>query len=770
MRHILWSGPRESDIEGLDSLICASTTIFGQNQGSNRAYSKHIHARLNHNQHDCLSDDYANERVAELIEAYPDLKILYYNPLYSQFLLPCYRERVIGCNDLSLLELLDSKSDMRRIAGRSIPIVPFQIVDNLKQLKNAMPSLEKGFTYILQENHSSGGNGTHIINQGNAEDLFTKFDPTKEYFVAPYIKKSISINIHCAIFEQDIVMFPGSIQLVKEVGQRIVYLGADYITFQNLSDEIKEAIRFNSKQLCRTLQGMGYRGVLGIDFLLVEQQPLFLEINARFQASTVLLNKAFRDQGLPSMQEIHLSAFECNICKDRVAFESVRVPYSMVSYTAETWKKDVNVLTSIPSSDLKDIVFDGFDPSETIQRGAYLFRVTFQTNLCSLTPDGTVGIYENLFDIDDNFSAGIYTKDPLHIKISLLNQGVVFTQNATNYLKKQGDVRQAVFSAVDLTILDGLQVNCPSDVKFVTFTPWKIDLVNNDELKLFYRDTEICTVIPDMADPYMKQLTQSGIPYQSISFWATDRLRIHHTVSCIFKNNEIGCRFCEVPKQEVTCGVEDIFEVIDFYLENANTFRHFLIGGGSEPLDNEAEHITEIVKHIREKSNKPIYLMCLPPRNKSVLKMWYEAGVTEVAFNLELFDRSLARYYMPGKGSIPLNQYLTALRDAVALWGSCGKVRTLFIAGLEKTDSLLQGLETVAALGVMPIISVFRALKGTDTQNIVPPSNDWLLALFKQGEHICAEYNLHLGPSCSACQNNTLSLPFDMLSQKTDEY
>ena len=154
--------------------------------------------------------------------------------------------------------------------------------------------------------------------------------------------------------------------------------------------------------------------------------------------------------------------------------------------------------------------------------------------------------------------------------------------------------------------------------------------------------------------------------------------------------------------------------------------------------------------------------MCLPPRDLSVIKTWHDAGVTEIAFNLELFNRDLAERYMPGKGKFPLSQYLSALENSVLLWGSGGDVRTLFIAGLESTESLLQGIEAVASRGIMPILSVFRALKGTETENIVPPANRWLLDLFKNGERICQRYQLHLGPSCPACQNNTLSLPFDL--------
>ena len=107
-----------------------------------------------------------------------------------------------------------------------------------------------------------------------------------------------------------------------------------------------------------------------------------------------------------------------------------------------------------------------------------------------------------------------------------------------------------------------------------------------------------------------------------------------------------------------------------------------------------------------------------------------------------------------------LVKYFDAFDEAVTLWGRTGNVRTLFIAGLETKESLLQGIEAVCAHGVMPILSVFRALNNTIMEDNVPPSNEWLYDLYAKGEAICNRYNLHLGPSCPACQNNTLSLPF----------
>lgn len=78
-------------------------------------------------------------------------------------------------------------------------------------------------------------------------------------------------------------------------------------------------------------------------------------------------------------------------------------------------------------------------------------------------------------------------------------------------------------------------------------------------------------------------------------------------------------------------------------------FRHFLIGGGTYSKDGGWNIILNITKYIRSKCNKDIYLMSIPPKELSILDKLKDAGITEVAFNLEMFDRNLAQNIMPGK-------------------------------------------------------------------------------------------------------------------------
>lgn len=156
--------------------------------------------------------------------------------------------------------------------------------------------------------------------------------------------------------------------------------------------------------------------------------------------------------------------------------------------------------------------------------------------------------------------------------------------------------------------------------------------------------------------------------------------------------------------------------------------------------------------------------MSVPPENLGILNDYYDAGLNEVAFNIEIFDRASATKYMPGKGRIPLEEYQNALLHSVELWGNTGNVKCLLVYGCESNNSFLQGVQWLASHGIQPVISVFRPLRNTDMENIIPPEIKMLTALFYRAQIICQSFGLVLGPDCILCQNNTLSIPTDKFS------
>jgi predicted DNA-binding transcriptional regulator len=750
---IVWIGVRESDISDCANLFSKSITIFGSNEGNNHSYCSNKEIRIDHNEPASVPNIFWKENMYKCLNVNPDTYFLYYNPLLSFEMDEELQNRSICVNSMSILLLLNNKARMREIVKSiGISIVPFQWI----QSERLLPKYQNGF--VLQQNCSSGGYGTYLYSAEEREQLIEQIKTQDNNFISPYIPNSIPVNQHFIISDNQIIPFPGSVQIVYPIGAsptKLLFMGSDYIAYQSIDSKITQQIIECGHTISLMLQKLGYRGVIGYDYLITLSDVLFLEANGRFQASTHLLNTALHDNNYISMQEMHLLSFK-NDCRN-ISLSPFKVPYSFVSYLHGTFPSNLHCLTN-SSRDIYAIYLDGYQSEQHIQSNAYMFKVVFNTNVMNVFPNSTLKHHVNLLPNSKEINRKIINRDLLSIKISLLNQGVVLAENAK---QKRAQWKDGVFDSFDIKISDKLYINCPNNGKLQQLTPWVIDIDSQEKLSLSYLGTPIISIEIDEINPYANRKTSNGVYFSDASFLATDRLRINHCSSCLFKLQNKGCNFCDMPKKTQNIALDDIFEIIDFYEDNNGKFRHYLIGGGSQA--DEYTKIIKIAKYIRKKTQKPIYAMCLPITEDRILHEMYAAGVTEIAFNIEIFDPTIARKHMPGKGEIPREKYFVALEKATKYWGKQGNVRSLIIVGLEPENNYLKGIERLSSIGVMPIISVFRPLINTPMYNMLPPNNDWLRNIYYQSEDICSDYGLHLGPDCVFCQNNTLSLPLSDL-------
>ena len=66
-----------------------------------------------------------------------------------------------------------------------------------------------------------------------------------------------------------------------------------------------------SNTIATQVRKMGYRGILGIDYILTENKDIkFMELNPRFQSSTFILNQYLREHYSIDMATLHYMAVE----------------------------------------------------------------------------------------------------------------------------------------------------------------------------------------------------------------------------------------------------------------------------------------------------------------------------------------------------------------------------------------------------------------------------------------------------------------------------
>lgn len=759
MSKIIAIGPREQDFECTNDLFSGSITLYGHNHDNNVSYCGSRKVRVNHNVATQDQSDFIIEEMNRKLKEDPTVKFMSYDPNLAY---DCGEEIIrhtICLNPKPLMDKLNHKILFRQWAAPCCSVFHSEL---LQGSECTYRGLSKYFgiqgAFVIQADLSSGGEGTIVLTADNEESVTPLLRLEEHYLVSPYKPNNIPINVHVIIYSHDVLILPVSIQIVQKRRHKVLYHGADFIAVDQIPPDALADFRRAVLVICQMLQAEGYRGVAGIDGMIIDEQAFILEINNRFQGSTPLLNMALHNAGLPSVQELNYEAFTASCSSVRIP--NLKVPYSCYTYMAdEHGNCSLGHLRDFEQNlDVVSVRSDGLCYDWPIAPMASLERVVFCTNIVSVTSEGTVRIHPNIPDVDPIWAHKIIDcKDPLHIKIALINQGIRISSHAKEYLDNHGGIREGVYNAVDLTI-GNLIINSAVRVKFANLSPFSLEM-KNDSLMLQYCGQNVAQVEVQPIDTLLDCPVSATAKVRDICLLATDRVRVQHSKNCYFKRCGVGCRFCEVEDHEYSFTREDIFRAIDAYLNSQHEFRHFLIGGRSDIPTQEPEEILDIVRYIRTQGDWPIYVMCIPPQDLAVLEKWKDAGVTELGMNIEIWDSALAKEWMPGKGSISRQNYLEALRMATSLWGRTGAIRSAFVVGLESMASLLEGIEKVCEVGAAPILSVFRSVPGTEGDKIVPPDNDWLLSVYQKTVEICKKYHLAPGPACVPCQNNTLSMP-----------
>ena len=745
---IIWVGNRESEIL-YSGLFYKSITRYGSNINNNVSYNNSSGKTIL---------DFFIESINKEIEK-SSVKLFFYSNKIAERVIakaPYLKEYVINKYNPDFLDLLENKTYSHLWASNIMPVINFtEMFGKECNYENISSKFKNKGKYIIQENYSSGGTGTFVLTKENETDIIKKLDDYSCYMISPYLENSYSINVHIIITDNYVSVLPASIQIIENVDNRLLYKGADFIAYRKISASVQQKVSQYAKNIGMSLSNMGYVGICGLDLLIQNEDIYFMEINPRFQASSILINCALKDLCLPDLQTIVYNVFN-NKCEKELLkqLEKVKINYSTLSFYQNTVPSFNAYLLGKLKQATKHVDKVIVENPHTNNVDDYMFRVIFTTNISSVNFDGSIFVYQNLLNYS-RYTKEFYKSDINMLKCALLTQGVIITDDVKDLYNDTQEIKKATFDAVDITIYDKYVINCPVNVKFLELTPFSIQK-NDNGLGLYYFDDFIYEIKISLQEKLPVKYTKNNIGIHRIGFLTTDRLRIKHTSICNFKKNHSGCKFCHITSKYCdVIPIDDIYETIDYY-ESFVDFNHFLIGGPSNTYDNEQYYINNIVKYIRSKSNKPIYVMSIPPDDCNILHTYYDIGVTEVAFNLEIFNRRLAESIMPGKGKIPIKQYEDALKLSSQLFG-IENTRSMLIIGLDSKKSFLKGIEFLCKLGVTPMISPFRPMEGTELSDFVPPPIDYIVDVYLKSKKICRKYNIRLGPKCDFCKNNTLT-------------
>ncbi|MXP21340.1 MSMEG_0568 family radical SAM protein [Gordonia sp. HNM0687] len=215
--------------------------------------------------------------------------------------------------------------------------------------------------------------------------------------------------------------------------------------------------------------------------------------------------------------------------------------------------------------------------------------------------------------------------------------------------------------------------------------------------------------------------TDDGVPYEKIAkLHGADVLATTVVQTCIRYDADQRCRFCSIEeslRSGATVAVkkpEHLAEVARAAVDLDGITQMVMTTGTSNGKDRGAKHLARCVRAVKAAvPDLPIQVQCEPPADLSTITDLREAGADAIGIHVESLDDAVRRRWMPGKASVPLDEYRAAWAEAVRVFGR-NQVSTYLLVGLgEEADEMITGAKQLADTGVYPFIVPFRPHAGT---------------------------------------------------------
>ncbi|MDL9947117.1 MSMEG_0568 family radical SAM protein [Gordonia sp. ABSL11-1] len=215
--------------------------------------------------------------------------------------------------------------------------------------------------------------------------------------------------------------------------------------------------------------------------------------------------------------------------------------------------------------------------------------------------------------------------------------------------------------------------------------------------------------------------TDDGIPFEKIAkLHGANVLATTVLQTCIRYAEDQRCRFCSIEeslRSGSTVAVkkpDDLAAVARAAVDLDGVTQMVMTTGTSAGKDRGARHLARCVRAVKHAvPDLPIQVQCEPPADLSTITELRDAGADAIGIHVESLDDDVRRRWMPGKSSVPLEEYRAAWAEAVRVFGR-NQVSTYLLVGLgEDSDEMIQGARELADMGVYPFIVPFRPHAGT---------------------------------------------------------
>jgi radical SAM protein (TIGR04043 family) len=306
-------------------------------------------------------------------------------------------------------------------------------------------------------------------------------------------------------------------------------------------------------------------------------------------------------------------------------------------------------------------------------------------------------------------------------------------------------------------IIHGQAVSIPVSGHYVPHSPYTLKRTKNRYR--IYKNGECKSTVELVSRPAFYELqTSAGVPYKKIALLhGRDCLATTVLQTCDNWQSHRQCRFCGIEvslRNQSTLPLktpEQLAEVAWKAKELDGIWQVVLTTGVASLPEDEVQLLSRCAAAIKKATGLPVHAQCLPPSEPASLVILKTAGVDTIGLHIESFDREVLDRMAPAKAAIGLSKYEQAWKEAVELFGP-NQVSSFLIVGLgEKQDSIIQGSERLADLGVFPFVVPLRPIPGSAMEKATPPDPGIMTEIYEKVAEILSRKGLSSGQSLAGC-------------------
>ena len=346
-----------------------------------------------------------------------------------------------------------------------------------------------------------------------------------------------------------------------------------------------------------------------------------------------------------------------------------------------------------------------------------------------------------------------FPSNPGYLKLLLSSKGMRIGKSIANELDKTLKTRRGAAGGVELILPGGVWVDVPIEDVFAKSSPFSLEKEGDDFYLRAYGESAPVDLVPGPS--FYDKVTAKGTPFYQVASLHGGEVHITPSGRCQFFDLSASCLFCQereaffpIAREFIT--VEEVIEVVEAAFSEKLADSVELNLGYYDTPDRGILLLEPYIKAIKRNFDTLVAVDVQPPETNNWIDRTYAMGADKISYHLEIFDREIFKDLCPGKESIiGWERFIEALRYAASLFPG-GTVSTNLIVGLEPPSSTMKGIDFLAGIGVVPILPVFKPLKGTplyergipEPEDIAPIYGHFYKALKKSGVNMTWSKNV----------------------------